>query len=236
MEKIIINADDFGASLDINKAIDYAFKSGIINRATLMVNMPFAQDAVLMAFRGGYLDRIGLHLCLDAGEPLTEGIKEYHLFGIKAFWKRKINNIYISKKVRESIKQEIEAQIQEYIRLGGIAMHIDSHHHVHHIPSILPLVISKAKKYGFRSMRISRNIGSGITPLKRIIKECINYRISKSFETNTYFGNMQNYRESNLSEKDNFEIMVHPCIKDSKYCDWINFELYYNLDDYKLLK
>jgi predicted glycoside hydrolase/deacetylase ChbG (UPF0249 family) len=236
IEKKIVNADDFGASLEVNKAIDYAFKHRIINRATLMVNMPFVQDAVNLALRGGYLDRVGLHLCLDAGEPLTEEINEYYLFGRKDFWKRKINNIYISKKVRNAIEKEIEAQIQEYIRLGGTAMHIDSHHHVHHIPSILPSVILLAKKYGFKSMRISRNIGSGISPLKRIIKKWINYRISKNFETNTYFGNMQNYRDSDLNEVDNFEIMVHPCIKDGKYCDWVKFGVYYSLDDYEVLK
>ena len=125
--------------------------------------------------------------------------------------------------------------MQKYIRLGFTFMHIDSHHHLHHIPSILPLVISQAKKYGFKSMRISRNIGLGISPLKRIIKNIINHRITKNFETNIYFGNMQNYRESDLSEYDNFEIMVHPCIKGDKYFDWVNFGVYYNLDDYQLL-
>ena len=182
------------------------------------------------------MDRVGLHLCLDVGEPLTESIKEYHLFGTKDFWRKKINNIYISPKVRIAIEQEIEAQIQKYIRLGGINMHIDSHHHVHHIPSILPSVIKLAQKYGFKSMRISRNIGHGVSFLKLIIKKYVNYRIAKCFETNIYFGNMQNYRESSLNENDSFEIMIHPCIKEGKYFDWINFGVYYNLDDYKLLK
>lgn len=236
IEKRIVNADDFGASRDINTAIDYAFKQGIINRATLMVNMPFAQEAVELAIKGGYIDKIGLHLCLDTGEPLTETIKEHNLFGTKDFWKKKINKIYIGKAVRKAIEQEIEAQIQEYIRLGGTAMHIDSHHHAHHTPSILPSVISLAKKYGFKSMRISRNFGLGISPIKRIIKKYINHKITNSFEANTYFGNMQNYKESSLNKNDSFEIMVHPFIKDGKYLDWINFGVFYNLEEYNILK
>ena len=53
MNKRIVNADDFGASPSVNQAIDYAFKNGIINKATLMVNMPHVQDAVYKAIRGG---------------------------------------------------------------------------------------------------------------------------------------------------------------------------------------
>ena len=53
MNKRIVNADDFGASPSVNQAIDYAFKNGIINQATLMVNMPHVQDAVYKAIRGG---------------------------------------------------------------------------------------------------------------------------------------------------------------------------------------
>lgn len=236
MNKRIVNADDFGASPSINQAIDYAFKEGIINRATLMVNMPYAQDAVQLAIDGGYIDKIGLHLCLDTGEPLTEAIKEYNLFGTKEFWQSKINRIFISYKTRRAIRQEIEAQIQKIIQLGCIHMHIDSHHHAHHTPSILPSVVSLAKKYGFKSMRISRNFGHGIKPMNRVIKAIINLYISKNFETSTYFGSMQNWRETPLNNDDYFEIMVHPCIKEKKYVDWINFGVYYNLDDYNILK
>ena len=56
------------------------------------------------------------------------------------------------------------ASLEIYSFRGG--MHIDSHHHVHHIPSILPSVIKLAQKYGFKSMRISRNIWHGVSFLK----------------------------------------------------------------------
>lgn len=236
MNKRIVNADDFGASPSVNQAIDYAFKNGIINQATLMVNMPHVQDAVYKAIRGGYMDKIGLHLCLDAGEPLTEAVKEYHLFDTKVFWQNKINSFFVSTKVRKAIRQEIEAQIQKYLQLGCTLMHIDSHHHLHHTPSILPLVVSLAKKYGFKSMRVSRNMGHSIKPMSRVIKAIINWYIARNFETSSYFGSMQNWRETPLSNNDCFEIMVHPCIQEGKYVDWINFGVYYSLDDYDILK
>ena len=182
------------------------------------------------------MDKIGLHLCLDAGEPLTEAVKEYHLFDTKAFWQNKINSFFVSTKVRKAIRQEIEAQIEEFIRLGCTHMHIDSHHHIHHTLSILPSVVLLAKKFGFKSMRISRNIGLGIRPINRIAKTIINRYIAHNFETSINFGNMQNLYETPLKQEDCFEIMVHPCIQEGKYVDWIFFDVYYNLDDYTLLK
>lgn len=235
MNKIIVNADDFGASPEINTAIDYAFKKGIINRATLMVNMPYAQDAVQQAIQEGYIDRIGLHLCFDTGEPLTDAIKEYHLFDTKIFWQKKKNRIFIPRVARKALEQEIEAQMQKYVSMGCTAMHIDSHHHLHHFPSVLPSVIKLAKKYGFKSMRISRNIGYGISPFSRIVKFFLNSIIACNFKTSKYFGNMQNYMDSSLHEKESLEIMVHPRIENGKYIDWVDFERQYSLDEYSAL-
>ena len=53
VKRVIVNADDFGSSQSINDAVDYAFKQGIINRTTLMVTRPFAEDAVNQSIRGG---------------------------------------------------------------------------------------------------------------------------------------------------------------------------------------
>ena len=52
MRTIVINADDFGRSIERNDAIDFAFKHGIIGSAALIVNSPYTQDAVNKAIRG----------------------------------------------------------------------------------------------------------------------------------------------------------------------------------------
>ena len=125
--------------------------------------------------------------------------------------------------------------MQKYVSMGCTAMHIDSHHHLHHFPSVLPSVIKLAKKYGFKSMRISRNIGYGISPFSRIVKFFLNSIIACNFKTSKYFGNMQNYMDSSLHEKESLEIMVHPRIKNGKYIDWVDFERQYSLDEYSAL-
>ena len=46
---MIINADDFGYSKAVNMAIVDCFKNKTINRSTIMVNMPCADEAVALS-------------------------------------------------------------------------------------------------------------------------------------------------------------------------------------------
>lgn len=41
--KLIINADDYGMSESINQAIEFCLVNEVIDRATLMVNMPYVR-------------------------------------------------------------------------------------------------------------------------------------------------------------------------------------------------
>ena len=62
--KIILNADDFGRSIERNQAIDDAFKQGLIRSSSLIVTGKYLQDAVDYINKGGYADKIHLHLRL----------------------------------------------------------------------------------------------------------------------------------------------------------------------------
>lgn len=75
MFEFLINADDFGLSEEVNEAIIYGFQQGFLDRTSLMVNMPFCADAVRKARQYGFDDKVGLHLNLVQGTPLTEPIK-----------------------------------------------------------------------------------------------------------------------------------------------------------------
>ena len=68
---LIVNADDFGLNEIENRAIAEAFEKGLIDRTTLLVNMPFAEDAMRLASEKGFADRVGLHVNLTSGRPLT---------------------------------------------------------------------------------------------------------------------------------------------------------------------
>ena len=69
---MIINADDFGYSAEVNEAVSECFRAGVINRATIMVNMPGAEEAARIARENGFFDRVGLHINLTEGKALTD--------------------------------------------------------------------------------------------------------------------------------------------------------------------
>jgi len=61
MKYLIVNADDFGASMGINRGILEAHQRGIVTSASLMVNMPAAKEAALLSRDVPDLS-VGLHV------------------------------------------------------------------------------------------------------------------------------------------------------------------------------
>lgn len=85
MTKIILNADDFGKSPERNKAIDYAFKQGLICSAGMIVTGKYLQDAINYISHGDYVKNIHIHFNFSTSPirisegsedaPLTDAMK-----------------------------------------------------------------------------------------------------------------------------------------------------------------
>ena len=88
MARFILNADDFGRSLERNRAIDDSFKQGIVYSAGLIVTGKYLFDAVELMHNGGYIQNIHLHFNLSTSQrggnpedtPLTEDLRRDSLF------------------------------------------------------------------------------------------------------------------------------------------------------------
>src|SRR6266481_5304549 len=64
--RLIVNADDFGRSASINRAVIRAHRVGILTTASLMTNEPAFAEAVALARENPGLG-VGLHLTLICG-------------------------------------------------------------------------------------------------------------------------------------------------------------------------
>ena len=73
--KLIVNADDFGMSAEVNRAIVEAFENNVISSTTLMANMPGFGEACELAHRHRLVSKIGLHLNLTSRYPLSSPIR-----------------------------------------------------------------------------------------------------------------------------------------------------------------
>ena len=228
-KQVIVNADDFGRSSTINKAIVYAFDNGIINSTTLMVNHLSEINAVQLAREHGFLDAVGLHLNLDFGVPITESIKNYDLFCDKegrfngGLLKDRLGRgVLKSPILKNAIQEEVASQMERFISLGCVKMHLDSHHHVHTKPFLLKVILPVASSLGFTSMRIARNMGK-LSIGNVWYKKWINHSIKKSFSTTNFFGSYDDYLSAD-SCSGSIEIMVHPDYLLGKYVDVLSYK------------
>jgi len=217
---LVINADDFGLSALNNRAVVASFEAGLCSSTTLMANQPGFAEACQLAHDHRLLNRVGVHLVLTAGCPLTEPIRPYPRFcdpeGRFCFSLRG-PLARISPPERDAVAAELSAQIQRCRTAGLPVTHVDSHHHCHTVSAILSVVIDVARREEVRFCRLSRNCGPGIDLPRRAYKYWINARIRCAGLAGTrFFGRVVDvldllHKSRSLGSA---EAMIHPTFDD----------------------
>ncbi len=158
MKHLIVTADDFGRSPEINAAIERAHRAGFVTQASLMVHAPAAADAVEIARRNPALS-VGLHLTLCAGcaaqvSALTDARGNFPASPARAGLR-----YAFSSALAEPLRCEIAAQFARFRALGFAATYWDGHTHLHLHPTIFRLTLPIAIEHGFRAVRLVREPG-----------------------------------------------------------------------------
>ena len=141
---VIVNADDFGMSRQINEAILQAFETGLISSATLIANMPAFEEACQLVRQGHLQRNIGLHLNFTEGKPLTADIVDCPRFVTRWFAGVPVQVLRLTGNEVLALEAEIVAQMALCERQGITPTHLDSHHHMHTEWGIAPVVIRAA--------------------------------------------------------------------------------------------
>ena len=155
--RLIINADDFGLTPGINRAVIELHQAGVLTSATLMATGPAFEDGVALALANPKLG-VGCHLVLVDGMPLSHAESIPTLLGAdgKTFRPSAIDFAQAALRgtIRaEDIAREALAQIQKLQRAGIDVTHIDSHKHTHLFPSVASTVFHIANRCGVPAMR-----------------------------------------------------------------------------------
>jgi hopanoid biosynthesis associated protein HpnK len=154
--KVIINADDFGLCKGVNEGIVKAHTEGVLTSATLMTNMPGAEEAAALARSLPTLG-VGVHLNLTDGRPLTKDSRVRLLSNAAGDFAFNPYNLCVlssfSAKTREALGGELEAQIQWVLARGIKPTHLDSHKHIHCFPVLFRIVCELAGRFGIAAIR-----------------------------------------------------------------------------------
>src|SRR5262245_66477682 len=126
-----------------------------------MVNFEAFHDACTVIRASKLHDRVGLHLNLTEGVPLTPGICRTPFCIDGRFAPPTLMNFYrpAGASTRRAVADEVEAQIA-MARDAGISLtHLDSHNDIHTAPSIARIVADVASARGIARVRPARNCG-----------------------------------------------------------------------------
>ncbi len=157
MKKLIVTADDFGAALEVNEAVERAHREGILSAASLMVAGAAAGDAVARA-RALPTLRIGLHLVLVEGRPVLPVSAVPDLVDSTGRFRTDMARagaaMFFLPKVRRQLAAEIEAQFAAFAATGLRLDHVNAHRHFHLHPTIAGEVIKAARSHRVRGARV----------------------------------------------------------------------------------
>lgn len=158
--RLVVNADDFGRSPDINEAVLRAHVEGILTTASLMVNEPAAPQAVELARACPHLG-VGLHLTLLAGQSalppdripgLVDSAGRFPddpvRIGLRYFFRRDL---------RRQLEHEIAEQFEAFRATGLRLDHVNGHLNLQLHPTVFGLVLDGAARWGIRHFRVTRD-------------------------------------------------------------------------------
>jgi chitin disaccharide deacetylase len=151
----VVNADDFGFTSGVNRAIIKAHADGIVTSATLMANGPAFCEVKELAERFPKLS-IGCHVVLIDGEPVLPPARVPSLTqsgrfrdDLKSFAARALTGQLDT----TEIGAEATAQIRRVQAAGVCVSHLDTHKHTHIFPKVLRPLLLAAAECGVRAVR-----------------------------------------------------------------------------------
>ena len=222
MSKYIINADDFGLSSNVNEAILESFNLGLISSTTVLANMPGFDDAVALSKHVVFQNRIGVHLNLFEGTPLTNEMRSCRVFSNENgdFHQEALNFLGPYRMDKKIVFDELKAQISKVIDSGIKPTHLDSHAHRHTNIFVAHEVVRLSKYFNIPKIRLSgnvRNRNNYITGVKVFLFNLF-LRVNDIKCTN-YLGVIPDIVGSKNQLEGIVEVIVHPIYKNNILSD-----------------
>ena len=219
MSKVIINADDFGINEIVTSEIERMIGLGAISSTTVMANGKCLSEVKRFAQLHPEVS-FGMHLCLSEFSSLTksEGLFRAGITDENGIFRKQA--IFCTKgldepNVQQSIRDELNAQIDVISSLGFPVSHVDSHHHVHTIYPLRELFADVLLKRGIKKIRIGadfRTIRMRAHVKLWIDRNRLNNYYKSRFLTTDYFFTYSEFVNAGCPFFENkiIELMCHP--------------------------
>ncbi len=156
---VIVTADDFGFSREVNAGIIRAHREGILTATSLMVAGTARDEAAALAREHPRLD-VGLHLVVCRGRSVLAPDRLASIVDAAGNFPESPvaagMRYFFNRALRTRLRDEIRAQIELHLKLIGRLDHIDGHLNFHVHPVIADLLIGLCAEYHVPCMRLPR--------------------------------------------------------------------------------
>ncbi|UCH79312.1 MAG: ChbG/HpnK family deacetylase [Candidatus Coatesbacteria bacterium] len=157
--RLIVSADDFGASAAINRGVARACREGIVTSASLMAGGEAFEEALALVDDLPQLG-VGAHLTLVAGRAVLPPARAPTLVSgdgsLPAEAGAFARSFFGGKITLADVRAELGAQLARLLAAGVRLTHLDSHQHLHHLPGVAAVVAELAREFGVRAARLGR--------------------------------------------------------------------------------
>jgi chitin disaccharide deacetylase len=155
--RLIINADDFGLTAGVNRAIAELHAAGVLTSTTLMARAGATSEAIDIALSTPSLG-VGCHVVLVDGEPVLPPREIPTLVDQKtgcfpARLTTFLARLFTGRISAEEIEAEAAAQIRSLRAKGLQLTHVDTHKHTHMFPAVLRPVLRAARTADIHAVR-----------------------------------------------------------------------------------
>jgi predicted glycoside hydrolase/deacetylase ChbG (UPF0249 family) len=168
---LVVNADDFGLTAGVCRAILRAGRDGIVTSASVLATGPALADA-LPALRSSGLG-IGAHLCAVGHQPPLLSSHEVPTLvdrrgQLAPGWRPFVARLAAGRIDPEDLRREFDAQLT-VLHDGGLEVaHLDTHQNLHLWPSVARVLVELAERWKVRALRVTRS--SGRSPLALAVR------------------------------------------------------------------
>lgn len=223
---IIINADDLGATGEVNDSIFSLIEAGLVTSSTLMANGPGFEHAVERIPNFPHCS-FGIHLNLSVFAPLTDPSALAPVLDLNGCLSQRFFQTRLSGRLRAALHEELRAQVRRVFDAGVPVSHFDSHQHIHTIPSLFPILKSLQREFKIYKVRSTINLlpAAQTLSLPRLVKKQL-FRIALSHMPRTRItsglGDFRYFHaaltQGDCPRFDSLELMVHPGATSPGYC------------------
>lgn len=223
MTELIISADDFGYSEEVDKSIIELVKYNKISSTSILANYVTTESLKLLVDH--FNAKAGMHFNIVEGKPLSEKYKVRSLINSSGHFYPlyiQIPRVILGLSKKNEIKEEFHAQMN-FLKSHGIKIsHIDSHQHMHGIIGFRGLFISILKENNIdrtRAIRLVRldKVRYAVLALltlnnKRIFRKN-DLKTPDYILTSLSVGRIKDIHKYMNKKKGRIELIAHPSFK-----------------------